>query len=78
MMTEESLSLPTSPDQANAEREQRIRERAYELWHADGEPEGRSEEYWHRSGGAKEYYSQPVQVTQHLVYSGERATSGSY
>jgi hypothetical protein len=49
MMTEESLSLPTSPDQANAKREQRIRERAYELWHADGEPEGRSEEYWHRA-----------------------------
>jgi hypothetical protein len=46
-MTEESQSVPTSPDQA--EREQRIRERAYKLWHADGEPEGRSEEYWHRA-----------------------------
>ena len=29
--------------------EQRIRERAYALWEAEGRPEGRSEEYWHRA-----------------------------
>ena len=30
-------------------REQRIRERAYQLWDQDGRPEGRAEEYWHRA-----------------------------
>ena len=34
---------------ANAEREQRIRERAYHLWEADGSPEGKADEYWHRA-----------------------------
>jgi hypothetical protein len=29
--------------------EQRIRERAYSLWQADGCPEGRSDEYWYRA-----------------------------
>ncbi|HTW27949.1 MAG TPA: DUF2934 domain-containing protein [Acetobacteraceae bacterium] len=29
--------------------EQRIRERAYALWEEDGQPEGRSEEYWERA-----------------------------
>jgi hypothetical protein len=30
-------------------REQRIRERAYHLWEADGRPDGRAEEYWERA-----------------------------
>jgi hypothetical protein len=30
-------------------REQRIREEAYLLWNADGRPEGKSDEYWHRA-----------------------------
>jgi hypothetical protein len=34
---------------ANAERELRVREKAYELWEADGSPEGKSDEYWHRA-----------------------------
>lgn len=29
--------------------EQRIREKAYELWQADGAPEGNSDHYWHRA-----------------------------
>jgi hypothetical protein len=29
--------------------EQEVRERAYYLWDADGRPEGRGEEYWHRA-----------------------------
>ncbi|WP_028239089.1 DUF2934 domain-containing protein [Stutzerimonas azotifigens] len=29
--------------------EQRIRERAYQLWEADGRPEGRDTEYWTRA-----------------------------
>jgi hypothetical protein len=31
------------------EREARIRERAYELWEADGRREGSSDEYWNRA-----------------------------
>jgi hypothetical protein len=34
---------------ADAEREKRIRERAYPLWEEDGSPEGRAEEFWHRA-----------------------------
>jgi len=29
--------------------DQKIRERAYRLWDADGRPEGRSDEYWERA-----------------------------
>jgi hypothetical protein len=29
--------------------DQRIRERAYELWEADGCPHGRAQEYWYRA-----------------------------
>ena len=32
-----------------AEQEQRIRERAYHLWEADGCPHGRDAEYWERA-----------------------------
>jgi hypothetical protein len=32
-----------------ARREQRIRERAYLMWEADGRPEGTAEEYWKRA-----------------------------
>jgi hypothetical protein len=48
-MADDSLGTPIHPDQAHAEQEQRIREWAYELWQADGAPEGRAEEYWHRA-----------------------------
>ena len=34
---------------ADAEREERIRKRAYQLWEEDGAPEGKAEEYWHRA-----------------------------
>ena len=29
--------------------EERIRHRAYLLWEAEGSPEGRQDEYWHRA-----------------------------
>jgi hypothetical protein len=32
-----------------AAREDRIRERAYYLWEANGRPPGRDEEFWHRA-----------------------------
>ena len=36
-------------DSNNGDREQRIRERAYQLWEEDGRADGRDEEYWHRA-----------------------------
>ena len=40
--------VPPDP-QSDAEREERIRKRAYQLWEQGGTPEGRAEEYWHRA-----------------------------
>jgi len=37
---------PLAPDPA---REQRVRERAYHLWEADGKPHGRDADYWERA-----------------------------
>ena len=36
-------------DEDPAHREQRIRERAYSMWEADGRPDGRAEQYWNRA-----------------------------
>jgi hypothetical protein len=36
-------------DDSNESRQQRIRERAYHLWEADGGPHGRELEYWERA-----------------------------
>jgi hypothetical protein len=33
----------------SVELDDRIRARAYGLWKAEGSPEGRAEEYWHRA-----------------------------
>jgi len=38
-----------NPLQTNPEREERVRERAYHLWEADGKPYGRDVEYWERA-----------------------------
>ncbi|HUN40389.1 MAG TPA: DUF2934 domain-containing protein [Acetobacteraceae bacterium] len=38
-----------NPLHDNPEREQRVRERAYHLWEADGKPHGRDVEYWQRA-----------------------------
>lgn len=38
-----------NPLAIDPEREQRIRERAYHLWEADGKPHGRDVEYWERA-----------------------------
>ena len=44
---------PTQPYDKNNEeaghREQRIRELAYQMWEAEGRPEGRAEHYWNRA-----------------------------
>jgi len=38
-----------NPLHDNPVREQRVRERAYHLWEADGKPHGRDVEYWQRA-----------------------------
>ena len=38
---------PTDENQANVENERLIREKAYQLWQADGAPEGKADHYWH-------------------------------
>ncbi|HYC02093.1 MAG TPA: DUF2934 domain-containing protein [Azospirillaceae bacterium] len=39
----------TAATGAGAEDEQRIRERAYEIWEREGRPEGRGDEHWARA-----------------------------
>jgi hypothetical protein len=46
---DDSLPGGAEPSATGAEGEQRIRERAYQLWLADGAPEGKADEYWHRA-----------------------------
>jgi hypothetical protein len=41
--------MSDNPLERSPEREQRIRERAYHLWEADGRPDGRDKEHWERA-----------------------------
>ena len=41
--------MSNNPLEDDAGRDERIRERAYHLWQADGEPHGRDGEYWERA-----------------------------
>ncbi len=41
--------MSDNPLEYDADRERRIRERAYQLWEADGGPHGRDLEYWERA-----------------------------
>ena len=47
-MPNETEIIPPNP-LADGDREERIRQRAYQLWEEDGAPERRAEEYWHRA-----------------------------
>jgi hypothetical protein len=40
---------PRNPLEVDPHREQRVRERAYLMWEADGKPHGRDVEYWERA-----------------------------
>lgn len=66
MMPNETEIIPPDP-RADAEREERIRKRAYQLWEEDGGPEGRAEEYWHR---ARQLIDQETQTTSSFHSSG--------
>ena len=35
--------------EADRDLERRIRDRAYLLWEAEGKPDGRADEHWHRA-----------------------------
>jgi Protein of unknown function (DUF2934) len=65
-MPDEAEIIPPDP-RADAEREERIRKRAYQLWEEDGSPEGRAEEYWHR---ARQLIDQEAQATSPSHSSG--------
>ena len=41
--------MTRNPLETDPAREQRVRERAYHLWEADGKPHGRDTEYWERA-----------------------------
>ena len=41
--------MPRNPLEIDPEREQRVRERAYHLWEADGKPHGQDVGYWERA-----------------------------
>ncbi len=41
--------MSDNPLEFDPAREQRIRERAYHLWEADGRPHGRDQEFWERA-----------------------------
>ncbi len=48
-MTDDGRSSGMPPEPENSVGEQRIRERAYQLWEQDGRQEGGDEAYWHRA-----------------------------
>jgi hypothetical protein len=41
--------MPDNPLENTAEREERVRKRAYHLWESDGRPHGQDREYWERA-----------------------------
>jgi hypothetical protein len=41
--------MSDNPLKFNADREERIRARAYHLWESEGQPEGRAVEFWERA-----------------------------
>ena len=41
--------MSDDPQKNSPDRENRIRERAYQLWEADGRPEGRDQLYWEQA-----------------------------
>ena len=49
MALSKSRVKPGNPLEIDPEREQRVRERAYHLWEADGKPHGRDVEFWERA-----------------------------
>jgi hypothetical protein len=55
----------------NQTSDEQIRTRAYYLWEADGRPQGRDQEYWHRA--QKEMSARPVS-TQPTNGNAKKAT----
>ena len=55
MSNQQDKNAPTSDSDnnlgrgASTDHEERIRQRAHELWESDGRPEGRAQEHWERA-----------------------------
>lgn len=47
--TETTTTEIENPLAPSPEHEQRVRERAYHLWEADGRPDGNADDYWERA-----------------------------
>jgi hypothetical protein len=45
----EPISHTPVEGEPTSDRDARIRERAHQLWEAEGRQEGRADEYWHRA-----------------------------
>ena len=75
MSNEEEIVPPNSL--ADAERGERIRQRAYQLWEEDGSQEGRADVYWH---GARELLDQRPKGEEqpHDDFLIQRAAGGSF
>ena len=67
--------MSDNPLEMNSGREQRIRERAYQLWQDEGRPEGSDLEYWERASelvGMEESAGSsqrplPTEANSHLI-----------
>jgi Protein of unknown function (DUF2934) len=44
-----STAALTEQEEVGPDLEQRIREKAYEIWNLEGQPEGRDREHWERA-----------------------------
>lgn len=75
MTDDESERLPEHV--VKAQKELRIREKAYQLWEADGSPQGKSDEYWHRAREIIENEATPGEVngskTANRFFKGDSA-----
>ena len=63
---------------ANANHEQRVRERAHAIWQSEGEPEGRDLEHWmaaERDIGGEA--PQPANLDENISVLGKQANGGN-
>jgi hypothetical protein len=70
--------MSDNPLENDPARDQRIRERAYELWEADGRPHGADQEYWERAREIINMYDSAGsgQIPNPLTHGGDRMIDG--
>lgn len=59
------------------DREQKIRDRAYELWVADGRPDGRESEHWTQAALELGYDDAAPSESNEIPRGGEEKTGGA-